>query len=106
MGQTVLFEAIAQKFLAKRNCFEPLIIRFSGFYPEASMHTDITASQAGYDLDVPKDLVLLTDLLSYEPFLNSVLAKDKTSLKLALYELNLREDFVHNQVLWVKPSWG
>lgn len=102
LGQTVLFEAIAQKFFARRNCFEPLIIRFSSFYPEASIHTGRTAREAGYDLDMLKDLGLLNSLLSYKPFLNSVLAKEEDALMVALSGLNLRKEFVPNPVLWAK----
>ena len=104
-GQTILFEEVARNIAwRKGGLFSPLMIRFSSFYGGQSAHSGVSADEVGYDLDIPKKLIYLKGLLSFEPFLKAVLAKDEIALREALSTLNLKTEFVNNQVLWVKAS--
>ena len=105
IGQTVLFEEVARNIAwRKQGLWNPLMIRFSSFYGGSNAYTGISADEVGYDLDIPKKLIYLKGLLSFEPFLKAVLAKDESALREALSTLNLKTEFVNNQVLWVKAT--
>lgn len=102
IGQTILFEEIARKMCCvKRTIFDPLVIRFSSFYPGPSMHSGASAGTIGYDLDAPKDLVLLKKILTDEPFLQSVFLSQKDQLENALLALNQQEEFKNRSILIV-----
>lgn len=89
IGQTPLFEQIARGLAsAKETLFDPVIIRFSSFYPDPSAHTGNSAKEVGYGFDMPKDPFALYGVLTDEPFLHSFLSRQTDQLEVALCELN------------------
>lgn len=102
IGQTVLFEEIAHTVAtSKSGLFSPLMLRFSSFYGKPSVHSGYSADEVGYDLDLPKNMGRLKQVLSFQPFLEAVLVKDENTLKAAIDSLNKADEFAQKPVLWV-----
>lgn len=102
IGQTPLFEEVAIALArGKKSIFEPLMIRFSSFYSGASIHSGRSAKSVGFNLDLPKNLFLLFNLLTFEPFIRAVMRKNEGLMMNVLDVLNRKEVFRGNPIIVV-----
>ncbi len=91
IGQTTFCEsAVEEVNKTRKSIFDPLIVRFSLFYGKPKGYTEKTAAQAGYDIDLYKDLECLVAFISDPLFLESVLQENIYSLERAIQSLKFR----------------
>jgi hypothetical protein len=67
-----------------------VVARYSVFYGEKSRYTGREASEAGYALDIPKDVPTVRALLSSESFLASLLSRDERKVTKSIENLNTK----------------
>jgi hypothetical protein len=70
-----------------------VVARYSIFYGGPSGYTGDRPEETGYSLDLPKSVDTVKALLSHEPFLDALVARDDALIRTALEDLNagLRE---------------
>ena len=65
-----------------------IFCRYSIFYPGPSRYTGTTPGDAGYSIDLPKDVSTAKALLTNDLFLEAILARDEGMIQTALISLN------------------
>ena len=65
-----------------------VIARYSIFFGGPSTYTGRTAEEAGFSLDIPKDVATVEKLLTNDSFLDGIAQRDEGLVKEGLREIN------------------
>ncbi len=109
-----LFKEKVDPPIVQETFFEPLLIRFSPYYPGLPDYDDISPhpgppmymnrkpEHIGYDLDMYNSIAALNRFLRNEKCLRSILNRDRGELSEALIELHRESDFIDHPILFLR----
>ncbi len=80
-----------------------VIARFSMFYGCRSKYSKNTAAESGYSLDIPKSVSTVQTMLTHEPFLEGILARDEQRINSGLQSLNEKLQLQQQQPVLATP---